>query len=98
MIMYFNVQAEARLKQDIQAAKTVAMAVVTYFICYGPAILYAVLRGVRDDAASSRRHQTACEGSLWKKLVSRETCANCQKGEKQREKNSSSENEGSGRG
>ena len=37
-------QAEARLKQDIQAAKTVAMAVVTYFICYVPAIIYAVLR------------------------------------------------------
>ena len=37
-------QAEARLKQDIQAAKTVAMAVVTYFICYLPAVIYAILR------------------------------------------------------
>ena len=37
-------QAEARVKQDIQAAKTVAMAVVTYFICYLPAVIYAILR------------------------------------------------------
>lgn len=37
-------QAEARLKQDIQVAKALAMAVVTYFICYVPAIIYAVLR------------------------------------------------------
>ena len=36
-------QAEARLKLDIKAAKTVAMAVVTYFICYLPAVFYAIL-------------------------------------------------------
>ena len=34
-------QAEARLQQDIKATKTVAMAVVTYFICYVPTISFA---------------------------------------------------------
>ena len=34
-------QAEARLQQDIKATKTVAMTVVTYFICYVPTISFA---------------------------------------------------------
>jgi len=34
-------QAEARLQQDIKATKTVAVAVVTYFICYVPTISFA---------------------------------------------------------
>ena len=37
-------QAETRLKQDIKATKTVAMAVATYFICYVPAVAYTVWR------------------------------------------------------
>ena len=37
-----QLQAEVRLKMDIKAAKTVAMAIVTYFVCYIPTIAYAV--------------------------------------------------------
>ena len=39
-----NLQAEGREKQDIKATVTVAMAVVTFYACYLPAITYSVWR------------------------------------------------------
>ena len=45
-------QAEVRLKMDIKAAKTVAMAIVTYFVCYIPTIAYAVWRFDKEDNVS----------------------------------------------
>lgn len=35
-------QAEARLKCDIKAITTIAITIVTYFLCYVPSIVYAV--------------------------------------------------------
>ena len=35
-------QAEARLKMDIKATKTVVMAIVTFYICYIPTIAYGI--------------------------------------------------------
>ena len=35
-------QAEARLRSDIKAVKTIAITIATYFVCYFPAIVYAV--------------------------------------------------------
>ena len=45
-------QANSRLKQDIKATMTVALAVVTYFICYAPALALAILKkeyGTHND-------------------------------------------------
>ena len=39
-----KLQAEGREKQDIKATVTVAMAVVTFYACYLPAITYSVWR------------------------------------------------------
>ena len=46
-------QAEARFKQDIKATKTVALAVVTYFVCYVPAIAAAVWHRDADNTLHS---------------------------------------------
>ena len=35
-------QAEARLKMDMKATKTVAMTIVTYYICYIPVIAFSI--------------------------------------------------------
>lgn len=48
-------QANSRLKQDIKATMTVALAVVTYFICYAPALALAVWKkeyGMHNDWVS----------------------------------------------
>lgn len=44
-----QLQDEFRLKMDIKAAKTVAMAILTYFVCYIPTIAYAVWRFDEED-------------------------------------------------
>ena len=36
-------QAEARLKCDIKAITTIAITIATYFLCYVPSIVYAVV-------------------------------------------------------
>ena len=38
-----SLQAEARLRNDIKAVKTIAVTVAVYFICYLPAIVYAAV-------------------------------------------------------
>ena len=42
-------QAEARLKLDIKATKTVAMAIATYYVCYIPTIAYGIWGRDGDD-------------------------------------------------
>ncbi|KAL9969121.1 hypothetical protein ACROYT_G021293 [Oculina patagonica] len=42
------IQAEARLKHDIKATKTIAITIATYFLCYAPAILYAMV-GLQEE-------------------------------------------------
>lgn len=46
-------QAEARLKMDIKATKTVAMALVAFYVCYIPAIVYFILLPDDDDISVS---------------------------------------------
>ncbi|KAL9964056.1 hypothetical protein ACROYT_G027632 [Oculina patagonica] len=41
-------QAEARLKMDIKAIKTIAITVAAYFLCYGPTIVYAMF-GLQEE-------------------------------------------------
>ena len=48
-------QVNSRLKQDIKATMTVALAVVTYFICYAPALALAIWKkeyGMHNDWVS----------------------------------------------
>lgn len=45
-------QAEARLRMDIKATNTVAMTIVTYYICYIPAIAFTIRNHeAKDDKA-----------------------------------------------
>jgi len=53
-------QAEARLQQDIKATKTVAMAVLTYFICYVPTISFV---------AWGQNAETSVGSASWVPLV-----------------------------
>ena len=46
------VQAEARLQMDIKATKTIAITVAAYFLCYSPAIVYAVVVGHQEGSFS----------------------------------------------
>ena len=42
-------QAESRLKQDIKATLTVAITVITFYICYVPVIAYSVWRNNTEN-------------------------------------------------
>ncbi|KAL9951402.1 hypothetical protein ACROYT_G044056 [Oculina patagonica] len=42
-------RAEARLKMDIKATKTVAMTTGLYYICYIPAIVFSIWRRTREE-------------------------------------------------
>ena len=46
-------QEKARLKDDIKAIKTVSITIAVYFLCYVPAILYAVLGLQKENLADS---------------------------------------------
>lgn len=46
-------QAEARLKMDIKATKTVAMTLVAFYVCYIPAIVFFILFPDDDDISVS---------------------------------------------
>ncbi|KAL9971121.1 hypothetical protein ACROYT_G023608 [Oculina patagonica] len=48
-----RIQAEARLKYDIKATKTIAITIASYFFCYGPAIVYAVVGLQNENLANS---------------------------------------------
>ena len=48
-----SLQEKARLKDDIKAIKTIGITIVAYFLCYVPAILYAVLGLQKENLADS---------------------------------------------
>ena len=48
-----SLQEKARLKDDIKAIKTVSITIAVYFLCYVPAILYAVLGLQKENLADS---------------------------------------------
>ena len=48
-----SLQEKARLKVDIKAIKTVSITIAAYFLCYVPAILYAVLGLQKENLADS---------------------------------------------
>lgn len=45
--------AEARLKMDIKATKTVGIAIATYYICYVPVILFSIWRRNEEQRISN---------------------------------------------
>ena len=45
--------AEARLKMDIKATKTVAMTVATYYICYIPLIVFSIWSRVKEPKVTN---------------------------------------------
>ncbi|KAL9973726.1 hypothetical protein ACROYT_G020216 [Oculina patagonica] len=47
------IQAEARLKDDIKAINTITITVAAYFLCYVPAILYAVVGSQKENLADA---------------------------------------------
>ena len=48
-----SLQEKARLKDDIKAIKTIGITIVAYFLCYVPAILYAVVGLQKENLADS---------------------------------------------
>ena len=48
-----SLQEKARLKDDIKAIKTIGITIAAYFLCYVPAILYAVLGLQKENLADS---------------------------------------------
>ena len=46
-------QAEARLKNDIKASKSIAITIAAYFACYVPAIVYAIVAVQKKTIAES---------------------------------------------
>ena len=48
-----TIQEKARLKDDIKAIKTVGITMAAYFLCYAPAIVYAVAGLQKENLADS---------------------------------------------
>ena len=48
-----RIQAESRLRMDIQASKTVAITVLAFLLCHMPFILFALLGRLRFNASST---------------------------------------------
>ena len=46
-------QAEARLKEDIKAIKTIAMTIAAYFLCYVPSIAFAMAGTAKENVEVS---------------------------------------------
>ena len=46
-------QAEARLKTDIKASKTIAITIAAYFACYVPSVVYAIVAVPKETLTES---------------------------------------------